>query len=135
MKKGMILLAKAEVMTGYRGDFSLLPWECIHNPSPLSKDSQNLRCLFRRENDVPISVILLGKTTLQTGKRWGYDPPTFRADKHHKVWAVCSYSPTDNRYTTPFYVLEDDLIRGRIIYIDQSPEESKDEKESDSLHS
>ena len=117
MKKGMIVLAKAEVMTGYSGDFihsRELMWEGIHTPHP---ENQNSRNLYRQEWEVPCPVILLGKTTIQTGMRKepiqyvdDYEPPTLIADKHHRVWAVCSYSPTDNRYTSPFYVLENDLV-------------------------
>lgn len=114
MKKSQIVLAKAEVMTGYTDDFifsRVMKWECIHAPNLENRNSRNL---YRQEWEVPCPVILLGKTTIQTGIRTdGYDlyePPTFKADKHHKVWAVCSYSPTDNRYTSPFYILESDIV-------------------------
>jgi hypothetical protein len=122
MRKGQIVKIVAEVITTYAFDVfrrnTDTAWKIIHEPPLVSSgDKSNYRCLCRLEYDTPISVVLLGKTTIQTGIREpehkyidDYDPPTFYSDKHHKVWVVVAYSDTDNRYISPFYVLESDII-------------------------
>ena len=115
MKKGQIVLASAEVITEYFSDCKTQGWVLVHEPNN-AVDKTYSRCLYRLEYDPPLTVILLGKTTIQTGvlspaRQYidDYEPAYLRSDKHHKVWVVVSYSETDHRYTSPFYVLESDL--------------------------
>lgn len=124
MKKGQIVSVTATVITGYLYDEWTIftgrseHWKLIHEPKNNSNDKSNSRCLLRMEYQNPIQIVLIGKTTIQTGIRVpeikssyeDYDPPRFISDKHHKVWAAVTYSETDNRYTSPIYVLEDDVI-------------------------
>jgi hypothetical protein len=115
MKKGQIVLARAEVITEYLSDNKTQGWKLVHEPNNSGEKTYS-RCLYRLEYPAPTAVILLGKTSIQTGVLSpacqyidDYEPAHLRSDKHHKVWAVVHYSDTDNRYTTPFYVLESDI--------------------------
>ena len=113
MNKGDIVNCSATVFTDYL-DNVRVESVLLHEPRGDGKLAK--RCLYKSQFEKPIEVLLLGKTTIQTGIRresWqgqeDYEPPYLDADKHHSVWVVCWYSSRDNRYYKPAYALETDL--------------------------
>lgn len=114
MNKGDIVNCSAVVFTDYPGEMKTQRAILLHEPRHDGK--LDIRCLYKDQFEKPIEVLLLGKTTIQTGIRresWqgqeDYEPPYLDADKHHSVWVVCWYSSRDNRYYKPAYALESDL--------------------------
>ena len=114
MNKGDIGFVCAEVFTEYEVEFQVHKgWVLLHRPN---LSGTNLRCFYRKPLYNPTSVLVLGKTTIQTGSKHeagegveDFEPAYLNSDKHHSVWVVCKFIPNNNRYFKPFYVLDEDL--------------------------
>lgn len=114
MKKGQIAYCDAKVFTEYEVEcFPHKNWELLHRPN---LNGTNLRCLYREVLDTKMGVLVLGKTTIQTGAKhdaWegveDFEPAYLDADKHHSVWVVTKIYLNNDRFYKPFYALESDL--------------------------